>query len=72
MKANKLNNDNSKEGVMKKWIKKLERAFVAISFAEMGEHHIAMEMSGIRPWKKKNCLTLWDEIFIEVTFAEAV
>lgn len=57
---------------MKKWIKKLERAFVAITFAEMGEYHIAVEMSGIRPRKKRNCLTLWDEIFIAVTFAEAL
>lgn len=55
---------------MKRWIKKFERAFVAITFAEMGEHHIAMEMSGIRSRKKRDCLTLWDEIFIAVTFAE--
>jgi len=59
------------EGVMKRWIKKFERAFVAITFAEMGEHHIAMEMSGIRSRKKRDCLTLWDEIFTTVTFAEA-
>jgi hypothetical protein len=56
---------------MKRWIKKFERAFAAITFAEMGEHHIAVEMSGIRSRKKRDYLTLWDEIFTTVTFAEA-
>jgi len=53
---------------MKRWIKKLERLFVSVAFAETGEHNDARSILGI---KHVDPRTLWDEIFISVTFAEA-
>jgi len=53
---------------MKRWIKKFERVFVSVAFAEMGEHNDARNMLGIKPINLKK---LWDDVFISVTFAEA-
>jgi len=53
---------------MKKWLNKLERVFVSVAFAEMGEHNDARNIFGITPMNFKK---LWDDIFISVTFAEA-
>ena len=53
---------------MKRWIKKFERVFVSIAFAEMDEHNDARNMLGITPVNFKE---LWDDVFISVTFAEA-
>ena len=53
---------------MKRWIKKFERVFVSVAFAEMGEYNDAGNMLGIKPVNPKN---LWDDVFISVTIAEA-
>ena len=53
---------------MKRWIKKFERVFVSVAFAEMGEHNDARNMLGI---KFVNPKKLWDDIFISITIAEA-
>jgi len=53
---------------MKRWIKKFERVFVSVAFAEMGEHNDARNMLGIKPVNFKKLL---DDVFISVTFAEA-
>lgn len=53
---------------MKRWIKKIERVFVSVAFAEMDEHSDARNMLGIKHVDLKK---LWDDIFISVTFAEA-
>jgi hypothetical protein len=53
---------------MKRWMKKLERVFVSVSFAEMDEHDDARDILGLKHVDPKK---LWDDIFISVTFAEA-
>jgi len=53
---------------MKRWIKKFERVFFSVAFAEMGEPNHTRKMFGIKPVNFKK---LWDDVFISVTFAEA-
>ena len=53
---------------MKRWIKKFERIFISVAFAEMDEHGDARNMLGITYMDPK---VIWDDVFISVTFAEA-
>ena len=53
---------------MKRWIKKLEKLFVSVTYAEMEEHDDAKNMLWIKHLDPKK---LWDDVFISVTFAEA-
>jgi hypothetical protein len=53
---------------MKRWIKKFERIFISVAFAEMDEHDDARNMLRIKYMDPK---VIWDDVFISVTFAEA-
>jgi hypothetical protein len=53
---------------MKRWIKKIESVFVSVAFAEMNDHDDARIVFGITYVDPK---TIWDDVFISVTFAEA-
>jgi hypothetical protein len=56
------------EGAMERWIKKIVSVFVSAAFAEMYEHDHARNILGIKYVDPK---TMWDEVFVSVTFAEA-
>jgi hypothetical protein len=58
---------------MRNWRKTLENAFMAVSFAEAGEHETAAAMAGIKPnwaWAEK-AAKAFENIFAAVSFAEA-
>jgi hypothetical protein len=53
---------------MERWINKFETVFVSVAFAEFAEHDDSREMLGIRYVDPK---TIWEDVFVSVTFAEA-
>jgi hypothetical protein len=66
-------NQLPKEETMRNWRKTLEKTFMAVSFAEAGEHQTAAALAGIKPnwdWVEKVSKAV-ENIFAAVTFAEA-
>jgi hypothetical protein len=55
---------------MKKLIETLEKVFMAVSFAEAGEHETAMSLAGIRPSRPGRLLKALENIYAAAAFAE--
>lgn len=56
---------------MKNLRKSLEKMFMAVSFAEAGEHETAMSLSGIRKVRTDGWTKAFDSVFAAAAFAEA-
>jgi hypothetical protein len=62
---------NPKEGTMKKWRETLEKMFMAVSFAESGDHETAISLAGIRPSRTGRLSKAFENVFAAAAFAEA-
>lgn len=58
---------------MKNWREKLERHFMAVAFAEAGEHESAISFAGIKPWRNRfsKFIRIFEDTFVAAAFAEA-